>query len=261
MSSFFFFFFFMSSPETDQKKRLLKTTSGQETILSSVEYAIEVLDQVVSSTPWLAIRARLAQLSGSRTTTTTSEEEKSPLLALATIISETRYNLRLLGLIPLWVYVSGTIKSPPVDPVERNVTRLQLASILVYQALENLAYLGTKGVVSKQFLQDKFGGVGRVFIWSTRGWFAFICLAFVKLARQYVLRQRKYAEKNDNQDEKREEVRAWKKSLVGNLLWAPLALHWSLEKGLGIPKPLMSPTMLAAGAWDLFDSWNVTSLQ
>ena len=147
--------------------------------------------------------------------------------------------------------------------------RLQLVSIIIYQALENVAYLADKGVVSKAFVEKWFGGVGRVYIWSTRGWFAYICLAFVKLARQHVLRERKYAaggEKDDDDKqkkvkEKREEVRAWKKSLVGNLLWAPLALHWSLEKGLGIPKPIMSPVMFAAGAWDLIDSWNVTSLQ
>lgn len=145
-----------------------------------------------------------------------------------------------------------------------------------------MAYLATKGVISKTFL-ERYGGVGKCFLWSTRGWFAYICLQFVKLARQHVLRNRKYAailapasasaggsgkeeekekkEKEDALNTRNEEVRAAKKSLVGNLLWAPLALHWSLEKGLGIPKPLMSPVMLSAGAWDLFDSWNVTSLR
>lgn len=57
----------------------------------------------------------------------------------------------------------------------------------------------------------------------------------------------------------RAEVRAMKKSLVGNLLWGPLALHWSVEKGIGIPKPTISCVSFLAGAWELLDQWNVTA--
>ena len=63
-----------------------------------------------------------------------------------------------------------------------------------------------------------------------------------------------------DEEARRAEVHAWKKSLVSNLLWAPLCLHWSLEKGLGIPSSVTSSASFLAGAWDLCDAWNITAL-
>lgn len=58
---------------------------------------------------------------------------------------------------------------------------------------------------------------------------------------------------------RKQEIRAWKKSFVSNLLWAPLCVHWSLEKGIGIPSSTTGFVSFLAGAWDLRDSWNATA--
>lgn len=162
---------------------------------------------------------------------------------------------------------SNTIKSPPSDRLVRSLTLLQVVVNMLYQALENVAYLASKGIVSKRFV-DRYGGIDKWYLWSTRMWFGHIILQFVKLWRQHVLRKEKEEEKGtDAQVDKeaadnarRREIRAWKKSLVSNVLWAPLCLHWSLEKGLGIPGSVTSSVSFLAGAWDLCDSWNVTAL-
>ena len=54
------------------------------------------------------------------------------------------------------------------------------------------------------------------------------------------------------------EVRAWKKSLVNSLFWAPLALHRSIENGIGIPGSVTGAGGFMAGAWGFWDLWAST---
>lgn len=56
------------------------------------------------------------------------------------------------------------------------------------------------------------------------------------------------------------EIYSWKKSLVNNLCWAPLCVHWSLEEGVGVPEELTGVISLMAGLWGLRDSWRNTAL-
>lgn len=202
-----------------------------------------------------------------------SAPSKSKLAALSSVASETRYNLRLFGLLPLWIWGSDILKSPPADPILHALAHLQVVSNVIYQLLENVAYLAEKGVVSRRWV-DKYGGVDKWYIWSTRGWFGHIFFQFFVLWRKSVLRRRRVAaqraaapatagsEKNakaEDDESLRLEVRAWRKSLVNNAIWAPLCIHWCLEKGIGIPEHLIGLLSFFAGVWGLRDAWAATA--
>lgn len=141
---------------------------------------------------------------------------------------------------------------------------------MIYQLLENVAYLASKGVVSKRFI-EKYGGINKWYIWSTRGWFGHIFFQFFVLWRQHVLRQKRAAQveaaskteskevHSPDSESLRAEIRAWRKSLVNNSFWAPLCLHWCLEQGIGIPDSLHGVISFGAGAWALHDMWGATA--
>lgn len=197
-----------------------------------------------------------------------STSQTPPLLALASLISETRTALRLLGLIPLWEWGSATVKSPPTDPVLRSVAFAQVFVNVVYQFMENVAFLASKGVISQRFLQ-RWGGVGKWYIWSTRAWLGHVVLEFVRLWRERALARKhrrfqvleSHAEKTMEQDRAAEALRtrAWRKSLLNNLGWFPLCVHWSLEKGAGVPDNMIGLISFIANAWKVADLWRATA--
>ena len=136
-------------------------------------------------------------------------------------------------------------------------TDLQIGVNVAYQALENIAYLAQHGVV---------GGIGkakqaRLWAWSSRFWAAHVAL---DLGRVWRLRRRASAgarararARRSLESEKRtqsaigevsevmsiarerdvvareeEEEAAWWREVAVNLAYAPLTVHWSLERGL-----------------------------
>lgn len=251
--------------------RLLSKADGQERVLATINYVASMLHHLTASAPWIAFQTRLsllARLKGrAPPKNLTPASSKSKFAALCTLASETRYNLRLFGLLPLWIWGADTLRSPPADPILHALTVLQVISNVFYQLLENVAYLAGKGVVSKRFV-DKYGGMTKWDIWSTRGWFGHIFFQFFVLWRQSVLRRRRVAAqreaagtfetmetKAEDSEALRLEIRAWRKSLVNNAIWAPLCLHWCLEKGIGIPESLTGLISFGAGAWSLHDHW------
>jgi hypothetical protein len=242
-----------------------------------VNYVASILHHLCASAPWIALQTRLSLLARLKGRATSKHVKpapagtKSKLAALSSLASETRYNLRLFGLIPLWVWGSETLRSPPVDPIIRYLTILQVISNVIYQFLENVSYLASKGIISRKFV-DKHGGPAAWEIWSTRGWFGHIFFEFFVLWRQHVLRKRRVAAqravngttesketKAEDAEAMRLEIRSWRKSLVNNIFWAPLCLHWCSEKGIGIPDQLVGVISLGAGLWGICDSWAATA--
>ncbi|KAJ5239207.1 hypothetical protein N7468_003826 [Penicillium chermesinum] len=252
--------------------QFLSTTGGEERALALINYVAAILHHLSASAPWIAAQTRLglvARAKGRSAPSKTPSEASLRWKALSSLASETRYTLRLFGLIPLWVWGSETIKNPPADPVLHALTLGQVISNVVYQFLENAAYLASKGIISKRFI-EKYGGVAKWDLWSIRGWFGHIFLQFFVLWRERVLRNRRLAAKKaaggaksqelsaEEAEQLRLEIRNWKKSLVNNVVWAPLCLHWCLEKGIGIPDSLHGLISLMAGAWGIGDRWVAT---
>ncbi|KAJ6184002.1 peroxin-11C Pex11C-Penicillium chrysogenum [Penicillium mononematosum] len=235
---------------------LLSEANGQERVLATINYVASMLHHLTAVVYPKNV---------------TPASSKSKFAALCSLASETRYNLRLFGLLPLWIWGAETLKSPPADPILHALTVLQVISNVIYQLLENVGYLASKGVVSKRFV-DKYGGVAKWDIWSTRGWFGHIFFQFFVLWRQSVLRRQRLAAqraaagtvetketKAEDSEALRLEIRAWRKSLVNNVFWAPLCLHWCFEKGIGIPDSMVGIISFCAGAWSLHDCWAGTA--
>ncbi|PKX99970.1 hypothetical protein P168DRAFT_293852 [Aspergillus campestris IBT 28561] len=230
---------------------------GQERVFAVTGYLSHALYHLLDSAPWIALQAPRRRGPASR------------LLALSALMTETRYTLRLLGLVPLWTWGSGELKSPHPDRAIHILTLLQVVSNVLYQALENAGFLAAKGIISKKFL-DRWGGIDKWYLWSTRAWFGHIFLQFFVLWRLRVLRAARRAaaaaagaaggeKKADDAESEAAETRAWTKSLVNNVCWTPLCLHWCAEEGLGFPASLTGVVSFMAGAWGVFDMWKATA--
>ncbi|KAL4968256.1 uncharacterized protein BDV14DRAFT_167616 [Aspergillus stella-maris] len=253
----------------DRVNKILSTSDGQERTFAFLQYTSHALHHILTSAPSLALQTRLSLLSRLRATShphPTPAPEKptttqtSPLLAFSSLMSQARFMLRLLGLPELIAWGSATLKFPPEDRIMYILTLAQVLSNLLYQFLENTAFLTMKGVIPKRFL-DKYGGANKVDLWSTRFWLGHIILQYFVLWRARDLRNTAY-EKDGESKEKQAalntEVRSWKKSLVNNACWTPLCLHWSFEQGIGFPGPLVGVVSFMAGAWGFRDLWEST---
>ncbi|KAJ5558989.1 hypothetical protein N7461_002961 [Penicillium sp. DV-2018c] len=234
---------------------LLSEANGQERALATIQYVASMLHHLTASAPWIALQARMGILArlrgGSPTKSLAAASSASKFKALSSLASETRYTLRLFGLLPLWIWGAETLKSPPADPILHVLTVLQVFSNVFYQILENVGYLSAKGIISKRFV-DKYGGRAKFDIWSTRGcgWPRSAAAAGAVESKET---------KAEDSEATRLEIRAWKKSLVNNTIWAPLCLHWCVEKGLGIPDSMVGLISFGAGAWSLHDLWAATA--
>lgn len=251
----------------------MATAYGQERVFAVTGYLSHALYHLLDSAPWIALQARLGLLARLRASPNKAAANSKPaaaapsrLLALSALMSETRYTLRLLGLVPLWTWGSGELKSPHPDRAIHILTLLQVVSNVLYQALENAGFLAAKGIISKKFL-DRWGGIDKWYLWSTRAWFGHIFLQFFVLWRLRVLRAARRAaaaaaggeKKAVDAESEAAETRAWTKSLVNNVCWTPLCLHWCAEEGLGFPASLTGVVSFMAGAWGVFDMWKATA--
>ena len=82
----------------------------------------------------------------------------------------------------------------------------------------------------------------KAWVWSSRFWMAHVILDFGRLYREWMLRKQRGTEEERRTDgpkgdvitEKGEEEwrTGWTKEIVVNMAYAPLTVHWSLEKGL-----------------------------
>jgi Peroxisomal biogenesis factor 11 (PEX11) len=149
------------------------------------------------------------------------------LKSLSAKLSDTRILLRLHGIVPTYNWMLNTHASPPSDPTLSTVTKLQTYANMLYFPLENAAYLASHKIIPMTERTET-----DLWIWSCRFWAAHVGLEFVRLyrERQLQLTTKVTAEKTEA-EEKRD--RRWWAELVLNLAYAPLTVHWSLEKGLG----------------------------
>jgi len=254
--------------------KLLSTSSGRGTFIASIGHGSHALHYLLASSPSIAIRSRLRLLllfTSPKAVVAPKPTTKPPLLAFASLVSETRYSLRLLDLIPLWAWASSVLKTPPQDSVLHLVALAQITSCVLYQALENIAFLASKGITGKK-LVARTGGIPKWYLWSIRAWLCHVLLEFVRLYREVIISKRKAhiagsEEKPQHTEDEtqarlvaqQQQIRAWKKSLVNNIAWAPLCIHWSLPNGIGIPESLTGFISLIANIWGLYDNWNATA--
>ncbi|CAD6444164.1 93cc8f81-9989-4c4b-a2eb-35aef874e1f3-CDS [Sclerotinia trifoliorum] len=148
--------------------------------------------------------------------------------ALSALITDFRTFGRLWGLLAIYKWAKVTWNSPPKDTFIRKIVQIQVLANLVFQTLENGAYLSSKNILPWDKTKQAKAG-----IWSVRCWMVHVLLDIVKLGIEYGNRDKDLAEmKGEKEKEHREWMERWKKSLIVNLAYAPLTMHWSTEGGL-----------------------------
>ncbi|KAI9718355.1 MAG: hypothetical protein M1812_004076 [Candelaria pacifica] len=246
---------------TDSKisrlNRILSTTSGLDTTLLTLSYTLTLLTSTLPSLTNLQIPSLLTTTKSHIQpipTSTRFTRTISSLRTLVTLISDIRIFLRLWGLLAIWSWGFSNYKNPPRDQVLKIIAWLQIGANAVFQGLENGAYLSSHGIV------DLGGGgkggkrEGKWWLWSARFWAAHVALEFGRLGRVLVLKGREEEEERKRRSEwvgesvekvgsvakleegrggvvKRREVERWWREFGVNLAYAPLVVHWSLEKG------------------------------
>jgi hypothetical protein len=125
-------------------------------------------------------------------------------------------------MLSIYRWGKSVVLSPSPDPLLRNIAYSQVAINILYQYLENGAYLSSKGVLG--WSQDRQNSA---WLWSRRFWMAHVGLDFVRLWREWEKRRH-----GGSREGEKEWVTKWKREMVVNMAYAPLTLHWSLEKGI-----------------------------
>ncbi|KAI1354595.1 hypothetical protein F5Y01DRAFT_311794 [Xylaria sp. FL0043] len=249
-------------------QRCLSTPSGIDTVLQIVCYSSRLTAAVLTTLVQPALQrsaTRLIALAAALPPSTTLifDAKALPsssvafvlnlakrLKALSGLTSEARTILRLWGLLSMYFWgrrlvlnwrqqkkqgEDGTNTKSSATTFETSIAWSQLAACVAFQALENGVYLSSKGV-----LEWAPATQGKMARWSARFWGSFVGLELIRLFYESSRRARRTrAEKFAGgktvavvEREEREWAETWRKTVVRNLAWAPLTVHWSLEQGL-----------------------------
>ncbi|ODV88768.1 hypothetical protein CANCADRAFT_128550 [Tortispora caseinolytica NRRL Y-17796] len=150
--------------------------------------------------------------------------------SLAELVSDVRIFNRLWGLLPLLQWYVSVIENPPTDKVIRYVRYLQVAANILYQPLENVAYLASHNVIPMSESAQL-----RLWCESCKLWAAHVVLEFVRLYREYVLykesKRSEVSEKTSSRLYYDVPSRDWVLSMFMNAAYLPLTVHWSLPQG------------------------------
>ena len=269
--------------------KCFSTPSGIDTVLLFVTYASRLSAAGLtalsasalrrSARDWLALVSSLPP----RTTIlfTASDNAKLPrtgsaaaaaalvlaqrLRSLATLLAEVRTALRLWGLLSMYLWgrrlvlkalaarrARATAGEKPSSSQETladtAVAWGQFLSIAAYQVLENGAYLSSKGVLGWSKPAQ-----GRAAKWSVRFWALFVGLELGRLAADG-LRDGTGGRIQKTAAEKQ----VWQKAVVRNLAWAPLTVHWSVDKGF-IGDNVIALLGSIPGTIQMWDLWKETA--
>lgn len=234
--------------------RILSTPSGKDTLLLTLCYTSLLTSSILSSISLARIhRLALSTIEkaislppntvviidthNSRIATSRLLVTAQRLKALSSLISDVRIFARLFGLLGIWAWGKSVLEAPPQDVVEKRIVQLQVLVNICFQTLENGAYLASKGVLN--WTPDK---QNKAWLWSCRFWAAHVGFEFLRLAREFAIRGESRTAEEKRTDgghgdvstgsREKEWLGQWGRNLVMNAAWAPLTLHWSLEKGL-----------------------------
>lgn len=231
--------------------RLLSTTTGLDTFLSTVNYALYILAYFEARSPSrLAFIGRLSTLAGLQLSPSNKgslahigpsqagSRSSAPFRTLGTLVSDTRTVLRLTALLPLYAWLRELlIDKDGQDRYLRFISLAQCLSYIVFQFTENVAFLSDRGVVPQKWLAKR-GGSARWWLWSSRAWLAGVSCDFLILFRKALVKQQRrkrvrYAkvEAEDEESEQSFDQKWWSEMFVASC-WLPLSLHYSVQGGL-----------------------------
>lgn len=148
-----------------------------------------------------------------------------------------------LGLLPIYQWLTSLERMHPPTRKLLTIERLQGWSMIAYYPLEHLYYLRAHAILPAALALPLFKksislNTGKISLWSTRFWAAYVLLQFAHLREDHqLLKSRERAlnkvkgkgKASDEAAEKADLTRRWDaliNELVVNLGYLPLTLHW-----------------------------------
>lgn len=189
-------------------RALLSRTSGFDSALLGLHYPLLVSVSLNSKVPQPGLRALIA------------------------LISDVRMFLRLPGLLSIYLWALSTYAKPPKDTVLNTIAWGQIGASTVFQLLENIAYLSAHHIIKLDKIKE-----GKAWRWCLRAWGLHVFLDLVRLARvkQLEARQRQRGRADLVEKESKIEMEAeeekWRTQLLTNAAYAPLTIHYGMDKG------------------------------
>ncbi|KAG9232156.1 hypothetical protein BJ875DRAFT_94048 [Amylocarpus encephaloides] len=181
------------------------------------------------------------------------------LKGLSGLISEIRTFGRLFGVIALWRWGRGVgvrMRTEDVDGRKDRIGEMVEASQVVvnvlYQVLENGAYLSERGILGWGKETQNWA-----WIWSSRFWGAHIGLDFLRLGRECLERRRRVGEGKKEGMGMGEEERRWWRQVIVDCAYAPLTVHWGIEGGI-VSEFWVGVLGSVAGGMALSNAWRRT---
>ena len=264
--------------------RLIKNPGNVDTTLLVVSYTSHLLHALLTSASTSS--STLSKLSPALLNRITTFRRS--LSALSGLIDDHRVFLRLLGLPGILTWAFRTLRSPPEDRTLKTVAGIQVTVNLIFQTMENIAYLASKGVVQgKSWTPTK---IKTWYTWSVRCWAIHVFLEFVRLVRtrQLEVKEKEVRRQDEgkkmldviggagddadigndigtegkdlilkDEEVKRKEAKWWRDVYV-NAAWAPLTIHWSLDSGF-VGEAGYASLGLIAGVLGIKEAWRVSA--
>jgi len=207
------------SPLLTRLCKWLSTLAGTDQLMMLIQYTLDIVTHHLDHNTFERLRVILA----SHFHVLTSFPSKVPispsllstrLKTLSAKISDTRILLRLHGIFSAYQFLISTYTTPSSNPTIAKIAKIQAYSNLLYYPLENAAYLASHSILPIDKTTET-----ALWLWSCRFWGAYVVLDILRLHKQ----RDEYTDK-----------RKWWAEMIQNLAYAPLTIHWSLEKGLGL---------------------------
>ncbi|KAF2425718.1 hypothetical protein EJ08DRAFT_617080 [Tothia fuscella] len=220
---------------------VLSTPAGQDSLLNTAYYTLTFLSATINLTlesqlesiaKVFAQNASKALLPGESVVATFQAPAIATYLVRASTafkllsarISDYRTFVRMWGLLGIYAWAKSVYSNPPKDSILRVIAYGQVGVNLAFQYIENKAYLATHGIVSKPVEL-----IGREWMLSAKFFAAHIVLDFVRLWRVRTLWKTDVVAQDDKEGmvKREKEIETWKRQLIIDLCFAPMAVHWS----------------------------------
>lgn len=277
---------------------LLESPASTDALLGTLGYTLELLTallsrflthRLVALASSIADKADHVLVPGETLVATLPTPASDKLLsqvatgtkALAAVIGDFRIFVRMWGLAGLYMWARGLWHAPlgkeagAKEMVVRRITWAQIVSLVLFQVLENGAYLASKGVLTSDAWSGEAGKrkEGAWWVWSSRFWAAHVALELVRVGVLRYYGDGEPASPTEKDivgdgekegkllmEQKTRERRVWWRDAVSNVAYMPMTLHWSVEEERGFLSDWGVGLLGAiAGGSLLLDAWKQTA--
>lgn len=277
---------------------ILESPTATDALLGTVGYILELLGallsrflthRLVSLASTIADKAEDVLLPGETVVatipTTGSDKLMSQIAtgskAFAAVIADFRIFVRMWGLAGLYMWARGLWHAPlgkeagPKERAVRRITWAQIASLVVFQVLENGAYLASKGALTSDAWTGDAGKRKEVawWIWSSRFWAAHVALEIVRVGVLKYYGEDEAAKGTEKEivgddekegklllEQKKRQRWLWWRDAISNVAYMPMTLHWSVEEERGFLSDWGVGMLGAIGGGSLLvDAWTQTA--